>query len=506
MNDVAKRFSTLDIIDKLVILGEQMMGCKLHDYQKRFLIAILKSFIDNDGDTITALISRQAGKTQVNATAICIILVVIPAMAKYFPKLKKFERGVKVGAYSPVTDQVETLLYRVKFALRSYEGQQVLSDKDINSELVPGEGDINLTNGSYFIAKGAGGNSKLESKTHDIVFIDEAQSMDDSKLLYSIRPMGASTNATFVYTGTCYTHKSEFYYECERGKKKSLNRTFFMFDYNYCSKVNSYYKKFVDKEIAKFGAHSDYIRMMFKLEWIFERGTFISGDAFEQVCIKSLGFTRNTSGSLKNSSKIKIVAGLDLGKKHDSTVLTIGEIDFRQRNEHEFAMKTVYNWLTLLGDSYEEQYDQICDFLRNYPDIQEIVVDSTGLGEVVCDSLDKRFMQLGWYIDIHRVNFVRDKAELYNNLNTQIFQRMLRFPGHANARKTKRWETYVHETTSLVKDYDTKGRLSVGAPNDKYSHDDHPTSLALFAWAERFTYPEIEVSDSNIYKTGRHNA
>lgn len=217
---VKRKFTTKEIVEKLIVLGEEMMGTKLYDYQKEFLFAILKSFIDNDGDTITALISRQAGKTHVDGAAICILLVVIPAMAKYYEKLSPYKNGVKVGAYSPVTGQVETLLYRVKNALRSYGSQGIMADRDINCEFIPGEGDINLSNGSYFIAKGAGGNSKLESKTHDIIFIDEAQSIDDAKLLYSIRPMGASKNATFVYTGTCYTHKSEFYLECEAGKKK----------------------------------------------------------------------------------------------------------------------------------------------------------------------------------------------------------------------------------------------------------------------------------------------
>lgn len=499
-----KPLTTIQIIERLIPLGEEMTGNKLYDYQRDFVKAILKSFIDNDGHTITALISRQAGKTESITVAILICLVVIPRLSEFFPQLARYSRGVKVGAYSPVTGQVETVLYRVKGALRSYEGQQILSDKDINSELVPGEGDINLTNGSYFIAKGAGGNAKLESKTHDIIFIDEAQSMNDEKLLYAIRPMGAATNATYVYTGTCHTNKSEFYYECERGRAH-LGKTFFKYDYAFCRKYNPLYEKFTKKEIEKFGEHSDYIRMMYKLEWIFERGSFISSESFDRVCIRSLNLTRNTTGSLKGSSAIKVIAGLDLGKKHDSTVLTVGEIDFRKTNEHGNSMKTVYNWLTLVGDNYEEQYDQICDFLRDYPDIQEISVDSTGLGEVVCDSLERRFEQLGWYIDIHRVNFVKNKPELYNNLYVQIFQEMLRFPGHVSVRRTKRWERYFNETTSLVKDYDTRGKLLVGAPKDLYSFDDHPTSLALFAWTEQYTYPEIEVTDSNIFTRRGYN-
>src|SRR4051812_8188229 len=67
-----------DLIDKLVQVQEVISGVKLYGYQEPFSRRIYDSLITNDGDTLTALFSRQSGKTETVADTIITAMIMLP--------------------------------------------------------------------------------------------------------------------------------------------------------------------------------------------------------------------------------------------------------------------------------------------------------------------------------------------------------------------------------------------------------------------------------------------
>ncbi len=439
-----------------------------------------------------------SGKTSTSALTIASLMCLLPILSRIYPELVRFKRGIAIGAFAPVGEQVSTLFYAMRDVLESEQASILLSDKNLSLEKVPGKGDYNLSNGSFIKVSGTSRNTKLESKTYHLIFLDEAQSILDDKILLSIRPMGAFSRASFIWTGTPYPNKSEFYNVCKHISSTDASN-YHKNDWKYCARFNPNYKAFVKGEAVLYGTDSDYFRMMYKLEWLFERGYFISSSLLGKALssnIKRIKFLNKRLGRHK-----KLVGGLDLGKKHDSTVLTIGELDTYDLDDDGYYGKTVYNWLELLGDDYEAQYDQIIDCIENYGELDVLVIDATGLGEVVSDSLDRRFAKLNWNTQIVRVNFRHDKANIYQNLLSNLHRGRLRIPGGSDIANKKVFKRFIKQTTTLVKDYTRTGILSVHAEESvKDAHDDYPDSLALFTWAEATYMPDIDVDDSGIYR------
>lgn len=70
-------------------------GHPLYDYQKPFARRIFESLIINDGATVTALFSRQTGKTETIANVIATAMIMFPVLSKAYPTLlDKYKEGV----------------------------------------------------------------------------------------------------------------------------------------------------------------------------------------------------------------------------------------------------------------------------------------------------------------------------------------------------------------------------------------------------------------------------
>ena len=72
-------------------------------YQEPLARRMFESVIIGDGAMLTALFSRQSGKTETVANTISTLMIMLPRLAKAYPTLLgKFERGVWVGVFAPV--------------------------------------------------------------------------------------------------------------------------------------------------------------------------------------------------------------------------------------------------------------------------------------------------------------------------------------------------------------------------------------------------------------------
>lgn len=106
------------------------------------------------------------------------LTVLLPALAKVIPDLEQFSSGFRIGLFAPQSDQVVTTYSRAMTRINSANAEMVLSDPDIDVYL-ESSARLELSNGSYLAGQVASKQSKIESKTYDLVIVEEAQDVDD---------------------------------------------------------------------------------------------------------------------------------------------------------------------------------------------------------------------------------------------------------------------------------------------------------------------------------------
>ena len=304
----------------------------------------------------------------------------------------------------------------------------------------------------------------------------------------SISPMGAFYNATKILIGTATTHRGFFFDAIERNKKDYENggkRNHFQYNYEVVMKYNPNYEKYIIGEKKRIGENSDEFQMSYNLKWILERGMFVDSKLFDELGCPEMGL------SIMDTQKVH-VAGIDLGKRSDSTVVTVLEVDWdnpivvekAQMGDMDVPDYIAYNvyvkaWLDIQGDNWNEQYEQIKDFLGNF-NIARIVMDATGVGDAIYDRLRAN-------LDCEIVPFVfskQGKSDLYKHLNTEFRAKRVHYPANPETKETIEFKKFQQEFLDLQKTY--SGQLMVVThPQVAGAHDDYPDSLALAVWASK---------------------
>lgn len=221
------------------------------------------------------------------------------------------------------------------------------------------------------------------------------------------------------------------------------------------------------------------------LKWILERGMFIDQKTFDSLAYPEMGL------SLLDTKKSHVV-GIDLGKKNDSTVVTVLEVDWDNPIVIEKASSsdmnipdyTAYNvcvkaWLEMQGDNWNEQYDKIVGFLSNF-NVARIVMDATGVGDAIYDRLRAN-------LDYEVIPYVfskQAKSELYKHFNTEIKGGRVHYPADEETKETREYKKFEQQMLDLEKTY--SGQLMICShPNVNGAHDDYPDSLALAVYGAK---------------------
>lgn len=486
-----------------------------YPYQKEFARAIVIDILGNLGNDITGLFARQSGKSETVANIAAGMMVLLPKLANLkndrrfvFPQLNGYISGYKVGIFAPSNLQSTTTFSRLRDRLTSMHARVFLESPEFALEghksLWPFDANsrefLRLNNGSLCMQMTADKQAKIESKTYDLILLDESQDLDTFVVGKSIKPMGSSTNATSVATGTPGTTKGYFYNIIEQNKRlerasrradKNIQpQLHFEYDYKTVQKYQERYKKYIVGEKRKIGEESDEFQQAYCLKWLLERGMAVPESLFEELTIKSKGIVTSLQG-------IPLVAGLDWGKGQDSTVLTIGRPLWDEVDEAGKCPVEIIYWWEKLGDNYEEIFAELKEKL-SYFSVQTIACDATGVGEPLVD-------RLTWELPTVTVLPVKfssqSKDHLYKWFLLMLQERKCRWPGESRVRKTKYFKNFSEQMMNLVKEY--KGAyLTCHAPEDqKTAHDDFPDSLALMLWCiNEEAMPFVEVSTQKFYQ------
>lgn len=498
------------LIDKLMKVCDIISGNPLYKYQQPFARRIFESLIINDGATLTALFARQTGKSETVANTIATAMIMFPVLAKAFPDLLgKFASGVWVGAFAPVDEQADNLFGRIVSRLSSDNAVAVMSDPEVNARL-DGKGRtvyVKFLNNPRPLQDGKGHSlvrkttchprATIEGRTYHVILIDECQGAEDKVVSKSVRPMGAATNATKVYTGTPTYTKNVFYTQIQINKREFLKRgqkrqNHFEVDWRIAAKENPDYKKSVAGDMLAMGEDSDEFKLSYRLIWLLDKGMFTTNE--------KLDFCGDTSmqSLVQAWNRTPIVVGIDCARKQDRTVVTAIFVDWDHPDELGMYHHRVLNWLDLEGMDWEEQYFRIIEFLSNYR-VWKIGIDSGGLGDVVA----QRLRVLMPHVEIVDLGSSQsEQSDRWKYLRNLIDRRQVMWPAGAKVRRLKVWKRFRQEMEDLEIVF--KGPYVLAeAPSIRDAHDDYADSLAIGCVLTRDHEEEtsvVEVSQNPFYR------
>lgn len=483
-----------DLVAKMLIVVDEVSGHPLRPYQRPFAARLIESLIIDDGATITALFSRQSGKSETVANCVAACMIMLPRLAKLFPDLLgKYAEGLWVGAFAPVEEQADNLYGRIVARLTSEHALAIMADPEIDERVLGKGRSISLKrSGSLVRKQTCHPRATIEGRTYHLILIDECQGADAKMVNKSIGPMGASTNATMVFTGTPTYEKGVFYNQIQLNKRKATRRgarqDHFEADWREVSKWSTYYRKFVKKELLRIGEDSDEFKLSYRLIWLLDKGMFTTTERLDDLGDTSMQ-------CVKAWHKSPVVIGIDPARKQDSTIVTAVWVRWDRPDEYGYYEHRILDWLDLGGMNWEEQYFRIVEFCRNYS-IFAIAVDEGGVGDVVIDRLKVLMPD----VVIEPKGSQRpDQSKRWKHLMELMDRGFLSWPAHAYTRRLKTYKRFRQQMEDLEKQFEGPYVLAA-APRVADAHDDYPDSLALaVSLTKDFALPEVEVSKSPFH-------
>lgn len=266
------RVTTRDLVNRIFNFCEVYSGKVMYKYQEQMSKRYILSVLENDGEEITGLFSRQSGKTETIAITTGGLMIILPRLANMpmflnDPRFEMFKDGFWVGIFAPSMRQSQITYNRMRTRMNSKEAQAVLNDPDFNLQFSTSNGTtVSLTNGSYCMAISASDNSNIEGETFKVIICEECQDISNYKIRKSIHPMGAAYNATLIKIGTPTTFKGDFYETIKRNKEREKDggkKNHFEYNYRVVMKYNPKYAKYVEREKERLGETSDEFRMSY---------------------------------------------------------------------------------------------------------------------------------------------------------------------------------------------------------------------------------------------------
>ncbi|OGO30064.1 MAG: hypothetical protein A2Z29_06545 [Chloroflexi bacterium RBG_16_56_11] len=363
-------------------MGTETTIMRLRPYQREAANAILDSVFGGKGLTFSIEIARQGGKNELSAQLELLLLTLNMGEAKNLIKCSP--------TFKP---QTVISMIRLKDRLNNagFEGIWTAEMGYI----------VRLGNARAIFLSADASASVVGNTAHLLLEIDESQDVSKEKYTKEFKPIGATTNVTTVHYGTAWDDSTLL----EEVKQTNLElerrdgvRRHFRYDWEEVARHNPDYLAYVMGEKERLGADHPLFMTQYRLLPIHGGGGFLSAQQRAQLQGDHERMRRCREGQM-------YVAGIDIAgekeggggealatgnTKRDSTVVTIGEVEFPPNYEidREPRIKIVehYCWT---GKRHTEVYGQLVDILKNVWRCRRVVVDATGMGEPVSAFLRK---------------------------------------------------------------------------------------------------------------------
>ena len=489
------------LTDRILQFQEVLVGHKLHESQLPFARRMIRSVIVRDGEEITALASRQSGKTETVSSVMATMMILMPRLAVLYPKLLgTYKNGLWVGFFAPTEGQADTLFGRTVNYLTSERALEIMGDPEIDD--APGRpgGAVRSIalkkSGSTLMMMTANPRAKIESKSFHVIVVDECQEVDDFMLSKSIAPMLAYYKGTMIKTGTPTTSKNNFYRSIQLNKRRATESRrvppcHFEWDWKEVQKANSDYGDYIRKEMLRIGEDSDEFQMSYCCRWLLDRGMFVTQTVMDELGDLSME-------TVRNYHQTPVIVGIDPARKMDSTVVTVVWVDWDRPDEFGYYDHRVLNWMEIQGEDWEEQYFQIVQFLQNY-NVLAVGVDTNGVGDAIASRL-KRLMPRAEIVECS--SSTSEQTKRWTHLQALIQRKMIGWPAHAKTRRLRVWKRFYQQMLDAEKKHKGASFL-VEAPNEAHAHDDYVDSLSIAcSLTQDLVMPHVEVSH-NVFMGSR---
>ena len=458
-----------ELRDKFIVA---VKGREYFPSQKALSNKILKSVFLNEGEVIVGEFTRQHGKTTlISETVGFLDLFYFPICIQY--GIEHYNE-YNVGFFAPQQQQAQTGFNLLKDFLMLCKNKGF----DFNIDAFNGD-TINIWDKfprRQIYCFTASPTSHPESKTLHLIIYDESQDMVDRQIDKAIAPMGSSTNATQIFIGVAGYQRCKFWNLIETLPNENkfivpVDEAIKERDEMYAKTKNlmyKNYKKFLEKQLRLQGIteDSDHYKTQYLLQWILERGQFITYDNLQAL---------EKDYTIYEEYSDEMFGGIDWGKAHDSTVLTV--ID---------GGLNIINWHEWIGDDYNTQIEEIANIIKTkYHGLKNLNCDSTGNQDMGVDSLRAKLNQYNVNTRVNGVNFSTHKDGMYKNLhrlmhnitmNGKIVEEAkIGFPLNYNV-KIK--EKFIRQFLDLQKEIKNE-KWHCHHPEGPQYHDDYTDSLAL---------------------------
>jgi hypothetical protein len=224
------------------------------------------------------------------------------------------------------------------------------------------------------------------------------------------------------------------------------------------------------------------------------------------------------------------VAGLDLGKKQDSTVLTIMKLqkrsneefvklldaiakeekedlhfiqeDLKSVTEADYYIKEVVQWYEYNKDNWQAQIINLSSVIKDHGGILTVAVDATGTGDMPYETLASRLQYTE--TEVIPVQF----SQKMNHTLAQLFYKNLNYksakiPCGKTAKKSRRWKKFHSQLLAAIKVW-KNNYMQLTHPPIKGAKDDYLQSLLLALYAAEYylNSGNIHVSRNMFYNAG----
>lgn len=373
-------------------------------YQFQTAHAIFESILLQLMRLVTVRMARQMGKTELigiaNAAAAYYVNLFMnldhePLPGIPFGKELKysFPDGLQVGIFGPREDTARVDYARIRRILtnviRKHEpfGWRF----DVNNELkqiavCPGENG-RLRQLWYIEVLSAAPSAEIESRSFNTIILEECQDIESGKIQDDIMPMGAASKATVIPVGTI-GDKKMWYDEAIEFNKAQHPENHFEFDYVIGIEQefrDGAYSEHISREIAQHGYDSESFRKMYRLQRVFDRDLLMNEETFLDLAdVHELRWDKEPAEIKEN---VVLIAGLDVARDYDHTVLKIATADWnnvRVFGEQSVTMpRILIRWKKTYGHKpHDEQFAEILHDLQTlFPGLRKfgaVAFDATG--------------------------------------------------------------------------------------------------------------------------------
>jgi hypothetical protein len=359
-----------------------ILSNKLRKYQREIAACVLDSVWYRRGLTFTVEIARQGGKNELSSQIELILLSLF------------VEENKNLIKCSP-TFKPQTLISIDRL-------KEKLNDAGFQGCWESEFGYIIKLGCARAIFLSADKDANVVGNTaHLLLEVDEAQDVSEEKFNKDFRPMGSTTNATTVLYGTSWDNNTLLENVKQQNlllERKDGVRRHFRYDWQEVAKYNPEYRAYVETEKERLGENHPLFLTQYRLLPLSGGGGFFN--IVQKAQLQGDHSRRRHSGGGK-----VYVAGLDLageaekdpdelmnsaGMKRDSTVITIGELEFSfSNNLQSLPLIKIVEHYVWTGCRHSDLYARMVDILGTVWQCRRVAVDATGVGQPIASFLKK---------------------------------------------------------------------------------------------------------------------